>query len=86
MNKKLLAGILFLGLSSFAHAEELRPQFRVWKSSFLGINPIAETQIATSPIIFHMVYGSATMNLVKSRVFCSSVRLVRHCLCPPKGL
>ena len=60
MKKLLLLGILFLGAS--LHAAEMRPQFRVWKSSQLGVGNIDLVMLTSATIIFHMVVGSATVN------------------------
>lgn len=38
------------------------PQYRVWKSSALDVGTYTGTQIATSPIIFHSIIGSGTVN------------------------
>lgn len=62
MNKLIIIFGLILSLKGFCNADELRPQFRVWKSSFLGSTAIFNTLIASSPIIFHTVLGSPTVN------------------------
>lgn len=41
-------------------------QYHVWKSSALETGDYAGTQIATSPIIFHTVIGSGTVNVSPS--------------------
>jgi hypothetical protein len=60
--KKLFL-ILFVGMAQFCHAAEIRPQFRTWKSSDLGIGEFSHTLISSSTIIFHMVTGSPTVNI-----------------------
>lgn len=58
----LLAGLIF-GICGTLRAEELRPQFRIWKSSFLGASTYGIQRISTAPIIFHMLTGSGTVNV-----------------------
>lgn len=53
-------GIARAGFAPLKH--DLSPQYRVWKSSWLGTATFAGTQISTQPIIFHLVYGSGTVN------------------------
>lgn len=62
MKKWLVILGLVVGLKGFSYADELRPQFRVWKSSYLGTKEIFNTLIASSTIIFHTVLGSPTIN------------------------
>lgn len=72
MTKKILvAAILLIGGFSLSRvgAEELNPQYRVWKSSWLGNLTYTNTLISSSPIIFHMVYGSATVNSGTNNTF-----------------
>lgn len=59
--KKLLI-VMFLFMVSTAGAGELRSQFRLWKSSYLGTGEMTNSLISSSTIIFHMVWGSATVN------------------------
>ena len=61
--------MLFLGfvfMAGSVHTDELRPQFRVWKSSWIGTGTLTNTLVSSSPIIFHMIFGSATMNIDSS--------------------
>lgn len=68
--KKLLLAALFLSFCGSLKAEELRPQFRVWKSSFLGAGTFGSpVQMSSSPIIFHMVYGSGTVSIAGDSYF-----------------
>ena len=60
---------LFIGLmfvcsisDAFNINHILFPQYRVWKSSALETGNYSGVQIATFPIIFHMVVGSGTLN------------------------
>lgn len=53
-------GVARAGFGPIKH--DLSPQYRVWKSSWLGTGNYVGVQIATQPIIFHMVYGSGTAN------------------------
>lgn len=71
--KRLLAVLGFVLICGTAHAwvinHELRPQFRLWKSSSLETGDYAGTQIATAPIIFHCLIGSGTVNFGGSSAF-----------------
>ena len=61
----LIAGILWLGMVECRGEilnHELRAQFRVWKSSYFDFGNYSGVQIATSPIIFHMVVSSGTVS------------------------
>ena len=60
MKKLLVVGLMLVAQASFAG--ELRPQFRLWKSSDLGVGEFSNTQISSASIIFHMVVGSPTVN------------------------
>ena len=61
MKKLLFFGILMVG--TYAHARELRSQYRIWKSSSLSVGNYSNVLISSSPIIFHMVVGSPTVNI-----------------------
>ena len=60
----LFIGIVFTCQSAHAFVINhiLFPQYRVWKSSALETGTYNGVQIATSPIIFHMLIGSGTLN------------------------
>lgn len=63
MNKiKVVLGVIFIFMAVRLRAEELRPQFRAWKSSYIGTASYGNVILSTSPILFHLVFGSATVN------------------------
>lgn len=62
MKKMLMVLGLMLFAGGFARAEELHPQMRIWKSSALQGGNYSNVLMSTSPIIFHMVVGSAAYN------------------------
>lgn len=65
---KKLALLILFGYVGAANAgfgpikHDLSPQYRVWKTSWLGTGTFSGVQIATQPIIFHLVYGSGTIS------------------------
>ena len=61
MKKMMLTGLMFFSLS-FANAIEIRPQFRVWKSTYLD-SSTGDIMLSSAPIIFHgIVLSSPTVN------------------------
>lgn len=60
--KKLLLTVGILLFAFKLNAEELRPQFRAWKSSAIQGGNYTNVLLATSSIIFHMYVGSPTVN------------------------
>lgn len=67
--KKAVLAVSVLLINGVLFAEELRPQFRAWKSSYIGRGEISNTVMSTSPIIFHCVNGSGTVNSGTSSLF-----------------
>ncbi len=62
MRKNLLVILTVLMFAGLIRSAELRPQFRIWKSSDLGTGEFSHTLLSSSTIIFHMVTGSPTVN------------------------
>lgn len=65
--KKAIIFILFgIFFCRYAYSgvinHELRPQFHIWKSSALQGGTYTNVLISSSPIIFHMISGSGTVN------------------------
>lgn len=60
--KRVWLALAMLAFCGTGHAEQLREQFRVWKSSALQGGNYNPTLLSTSPIIFHTVIGSPTVN------------------------
>lgn len=60
--KKLLLTLGILMIGSKVFAEKLEPQFRTWKSSQITCGNYSNVLISSTPIIFHMVTGSAAVN------------------------
>ena len=58
--KRILLLFLFFLIQAVG-AAELGPQFRLWKSSDLGLGEFTNLLVSSSTIIFHMVTGSATV-------------------------
>lgn len=69
MRKCLLVVSLILVSVIASYADELKAQYRVWKSSYLGGGVFTNVMISSSSIIFHMVYGSATVNQTSDNYF-----------------
>lgn len=55
--------IFLFSIAQMSYAAELRPHFRVWKSSYLGTGAFTNVQISSSTILFNVVYGSPTVNI-----------------------
>lgn len=61
MKKIVFAGLMFFGMS-LANAAEIRPQFRLWKSTFLT-GSMGDVMLTSAPMIFHGInIGSSTIN------------------------
>ena len=60
--KKALFLFLFLWAGN-GYGEEMRAQFRTWKSSEIQCGDYTNVLISSTPIIFHMVTGSGTVNV-----------------------
>lgn len=60
--KKLILLLGIIGLSSYAHAIERMPSFRVWRSSALQGGNYNNVQFSSESVIFHMITGSPTVN------------------------
>lgn len=69
--KKLLTALFLFGLIGSLKAEDhqLTPQFRVWKSSFLGGNTLTTVQLSSCPCIFHTIISSGVVNGTGSNYF-----------------
>lgn len=62
MKKLVLLAMFGLGLITNLRAEKLEPQFRTWKSSQIQCGNYSNVLISSTPIIFHVLNGSAAVN------------------------
>lgn len=62
MKKLLLFVVIAMVVASHVRAATIGDGFRIWKSSYLGTGSISNVQLSSTPIIFHAVIGSPTIN------------------------